>query len=237
MTAETANLVRTLDGRRRGGRAVRVQPAVDPGRRRGRAGRADGAEVHAVRGEDATAYAGARRRASSARAPQITLDDGADLVGAAARRAADAARRASSAAPRRRRPASCGCARWRPRAGCACPVIAVNEARTERAFNDRYGTGQSTLDGILRATNLLLAGRTRRRARLRLDGPRRRACARAAPARTVIVCEVDPLRALEARMEGFEVMPALGGRRARRRLHHRHRRAATCCGARALRAR
>ena len=42
----------------------------------------------------------------------------------------------------------------------ACPVIAVNEARTERAFNDRYGTGQSTLDGILRATNLLLAGRT-----------------------------------------------------------------------------
>ena len=44
----------------------------------------------------------------------------------------------------------------------------------------------------------------------------------------MIVCEVDPLRALEARMEGFEVMPALDGRRARRRLHHRHRRAATC---------
>ena len=48
----------------------------------------------------------------------------------------------------------------RPRAASRCPVLAVNEARTERAFNDRYGTGQSTLDGILRATNLLLAGHT-----------------------------------------------------------------------------
>ena len=89
----------------------------------------------------------------------------------------------------------------------ACPVLAVNEARSERAFNDRYGTGQSALDGILRATNLLLAGRrssssaTAGRAGHRAARPRRR--------RRVIVCEVDPMRALEARMEGFEVMPAL----------------------------
>ena len=86
------------------------------------------------------------------------------------------------------------------------PVIAVNEARAERAFNDRFGTGQSVLDGILRATNLLLAGRPWS-SRLRLDRPRRRA-AGARAGRIVIVCEVDPLRALEARMEGF-FMPSL----------------------------
>ena len=76
-------------------------------------------------------------------------------------------------------------------------------------FNDRFGTGQSTLDGILRATNLLLAGRTRGRARLRLDAAAGWRSARAGAGASVIVCEVDPLRALEARMEGFEVMPAL----------------------------
>ena len=87
-------------------------------------------------------------------------------------------------------------------------MIAVNEARAERAFNDRFGTGQSVLDGILRATNLLLAGQTvvvlgygwtGRGVALRAHGL----------GASVIVCEVDPLRALEARMEGFSVMPAL----------------------------
>jgi adenosylhomocysteinase len=90
----------------------------------------------------------------------------------------------------------------------AVPVIAVNEARAERAFNDRFGAGQSVLDGILRATNLLLAGQTvvvlgygwtGRGVALRAHGL----------GASVIVCEVDPLRALEARMEGFAVMPAL----------------------------
>jgi adenosylhomocysteinase len=89
----------------------------------------------------------------------------------------------------------------------ACPVIAVNEARAERAFNDRFGTGQSVLDGILRTTNLMLAGQTvvvlgygwtGRGVALRAHGL----------GASVIVCEVDPLRALEARMEGFAVMPA-----------------------------
>ena len=92
--------------------------------------------------------------------------------------------------------------------GLVVPVIAVNEARAERAFNDRFGTGQSVLDGILRATNLLLAGQTivvlgygwtGRGVALRAHGF----------GASVIVCEVDPLRALEARMEGFAVMPAL----------------------------
>ncbi|MDQ5834368.1 MAG: adenosylhomocysteinase, partial [Actinomycetota bacterium] len=90
----------------------------------------------------------------------------------------------------------------------SCPVIAVNESRTERTFNDRYGTGQSTLDGILRATNLLLAGRTLVLLGYGVTGKGIAQRARGAGAH-VIVCEVDPMRALEARMDGFEAMPAL----------------------------
>jgi adenosylhomocysteinase len=89
-----------------------------------------------------------------------------------------------------------------------CPVIAVNESRTERTFNDRYGTGQSALDGILRATNLLLAGRTLVLLGYGATGKGIAQRARGAGAH-VIVCEVDPMRALEARMDGYEVQPAL----------------------------
>jgi adenosylhomocysteinase len=87
-------------------------------------------------------------------------------------------------------------------------VIAVNEAMTERVFNDRFGTGQSTLDGILRTTNLLLAGRT---VVVLGYGWTGRGVAQRAHGlgASVLVCEVDPMRALEARMDGFEVMPAL----------------------------
>ena len=84
----------------------------------------------------------------------------------------------------------------------------MNESRTERTFNDRYGTGQSALDGILRATNLLLAGRTLVLFGYGATGKGIAQRARGAGA-TVIVCEVDPMRALEARMDAFEVMPAL----------------------------
>ena len=87
-------------------------------------------------------------------------------------------------------------------------MLAVNESRTERTFNDRYGTGQSALDGILRATNLLLAGQTLVLLGYGASGRGIAQRARGAGA-AVIVCEVDPLRALEARMDGFEVMPAL----------------------------
>jgi adenosylhomocysteinase len=86
--------------------------------------------------------------------------------------------------------------------------MAVNESRTERTFNDRYGTGQSALDGILRATNLLLAGHTLVLLGYGFSGKGIAQRARGAGA-AVIVCEVDPLRALEARMEGFVVLPAL----------------------------
>jgi adenosylhomocysteinase len=89
-----------------------------------------------------------------------------------------------------------------------CPVVAVNEARTERALNDRHGTGQSALDGIIRASHVLLAGQTLVVVGYGWAGQGIAERARGAGA-AVIVCEVDPLRALEARMAGYEVMPAL----------------------------
>ena len=113
--------------------------------------------------------------------------------------------------------------RLQERGALRCPVLAVNEARTERALNDRHGTGQSALDGIVRATNVLLAGQHARRRSATAGRGRASPSAPAAPAPAVIVCEVDPLRALEARMAGYEVMPALEAARARRRVHHRDR--------------
>ena len=152
--------------------------------------------------------------------PQITLDDGADLVtvlhaAGASRRRVGATEETTTGLVRLRR--------WRPRAACV-PGARGQRGLTERAFNDRYGTGQSTLDGIIRATNLLLAGRTVVVLGYGWTGQGVALRARGAGAQ-VIVCEVDPMRALEARMEGFEVMPALEGGRARRRVRHRHRRA------------
>ncbi len=88
------------------------------------------------------------------------------------------------------------------------PIMAVNDAKTKHFFDNRYGTGQSTLDGVIRATNVLIAG-------LRVVVIGYGWCGRGVAMRAkghgahVIVCEVDPLRALEALMDGFEVMPAV----------------------------
>jgi adenosylhomocysteinase len=86
------------------------------------------------------------------------------------------------------------------------PVIAVNDSQTKHLFDNRYGTGQSTIDGILRATNILLAGSTIVVAGYGWCGRGVAMRARGAGA-DVIVTEVDPLRALEARMDGYRVMP------------------------------
>ncbi len=141
------------------------------------------------------------------RAPQITLDDGADLLGAlhAARPDLLAGMLGGT------EETTTGLVRLRAleaEGGLSVPVIAVNEARAERAFNDRFGAGQSVLDGIVRTTNVLLAGQTV--VVLGYGWTGRGVALRAAGfGASVIVCEVDPLRALEARMEGFAVMPAL----------------------------
>src|SRR6478609_9956696 len=201
VTSETAMLVRTLQA---GGAAVALC-ASNPFAIQEDVALALSAEaeVHAG-GPDAWAAGVA---AVVARAPRVTLDDGADLLGALHTARPDlldgmfgGTEETTTGLLRLRSLEASG--------ALAVPVIAVNEARAERAFNDRFGAGQSVLDGIVRATNLLLAGQTvvvlgygwtGRGVALRASGF----------GASVIVCEVDPLRALEARMEGFAVMPAL----------------------------
>jgi adenosylhomocysteinase len=162
----------------------------------------EGVPVLAQRGEDADSYAG-HVGALAGWGPDITLDDGADLLVLLhqwEREVRGGAEETTTGLLRLRRLEREG--------RLTCPVIAVNESRTERTFNDRYGTGQSALDGILRATNLLLAGRTLVLIGYGATGKGIAQRARGAGAH-VIVCEVDPLRALEARMDGYGVMPAL----------------------------
>jgi adenosylhomocysteinase len=206
VTAETANLVRTLIA---GGAEVGLcaaNPLSTQDDVAAALAERHGAQVLGARGESPERY-GEHVDALVAREPRVTIDDGADLIGRIHERHPERAAALLGGTEE----TTAGLLRLRAleREGTlACPVLAVNESRAERAFNDRFGTGQSTIDGILRATNLLLAGRavvvlgygwTGRGVALR---------ARGAGAQ-VIVCEVDPLRALEARMEGYEVMPAL----------------------------
>jgi adenosylhomocysteinase len=162
--------------------------------------------VRAAYGEDAAAYA-AHVRATLEASPQITIDDGADLMVTAHElgestldRLIGGTEETTSGLVRLRRLEYDG--------QLLRPVLAVNEARTERALNDRHGTGQSALDGIVRASNVLLAGHTFVVVGYGWAGQGVAERARGAGA-AVIVCEIDPLRALEARMAGYEVMPAL----------------------------
>ena len=138
---------------------------------------------------------------------EVTVDDGADLLmtahalgGETLERLIAGTEETTTGLVRLRRLESEG--------KLACAVVAVNEARTERALNDRHGTGQSALDGIVRASNVLLAGNTLVIVGYGWAGQGIAERARGAGA-AVIVCEVDPLRALEARMAGYQVMPAL----------------------------
>ena len=103
------------------------------------------------------------------------------------------------------------------------PIVAVNDAETKHFFDNRYGTGQSTLDGIIRATNILLAGKNVVVAGYGWCGKGVAMRARGMGA-SVIVTEIDPMRALEAVMDGFRVMPMDEAAEDRRHLHHRHRR-------------
>jgi adenosylhomocysteinase len=201
ITSETANLVRTLQA---GGADIALCASNPYATQKDvAAALATEAEVHAGGPEEWAAGVAA----VVARSPRITLDDGADLLGALHTARPDGLSDMLGGTEE----TTTGLVRLRAMEAegrLLVPVLAVNEARAERAFNDRFGTGQSVLDGIVRATNLLLAGMTvvvvgygatGRGVALRAHGL----------GASVIVCEVDPLRALEARMEGFAVMPAL----------------------------
>jgi adenosylhomocysteinase len=206
VTAETANLVRTL----RAGGASMALCAANPLSTQDDVAAAlvleDRVEVRARRGEDLDTYV-EHVLALLAGLPQITLDDGADLLVTAHARGGEVVEgliggieETTTGLVRLRRLEEEGTLR--------CPVLAVNEARTERALNDRHGTGQSALDGIVRASNVLLAGNTIVVVGYGWAGQGIAERARGAGA-AVVVCEVDPLRALEARMAGYDVMTSL----------------------------
>jgi len=206
VTAETANLVRVLGA---GGATVALCSAnplsVQDDVAAALVAR-DGVEVRARHGEPLQDYQ--RHVDALARGrPQITLDDGADLL----LRAHELGNGALDQLLGGTEETTTGLVRLRraqERGELRRPVLAVNEARTERALNDRHGTGQSALDGIVRATNVLLAGRSVVVIGYGWAGQGVAERARGAGA-AVIVCEIDPLRALEARMAGYEVMPML----------------------------
>jgi adenosylhomocysteinase len=206
VTAETANLVLAL----KAGGAIASLCSANPLSAQDDVAAAlvadHGVQVRALHGESLDAYA-AHVRALLTGAPQVTIDDGADLMVTAHQVGGEALGQLIGGTEE----TTTGLVRLRrlqDQGTLACPVLAVNEARTERALNDRHGTGQSALDGVIRASHVLLAGHTVVVVGYGAAGQGIAERARGAGG-AVIVCEVDPLRALEARMSGYEVLPAL----------------------------
>jgi adenosylhomocysteinase len=204
VTAETANLVNTLIAAGARTSLCAANPLSTQDDVAAALVISHGVEVRALHGEDLDTYSEHVRTLLEA-GPQITIDDGADLLvtahnGGLLHELIGGTEETTTGLVRLRRLEHDHTLR--------CPVLAVNEARTERALNDRHGTGQSALDGIVRASNILLAGKTLVVLGYGWAGQGIAERARGAGA-AVIVVEVDPLRALEARMAGYEVMPAL----------------------------
>ncbi len=165
-----------------------------------------GIPVFAIRGEDRETYY-KHLKAVIEKKPHIVIDDGADLISTLHREYPDLAERilggmeeTTTGVIRLKAMAKQGVLKF--------PIIAVNDAYTKHMFDNRYGTGQSTLDGILRATNRLVAGSYFVVAGYGWCGKGVAQRARGMGA-NVIVTEVDPIRALEAKMDGFLVMPMM----------------------------
>jgi len=159
--------------------------------------------VFAIRGEDNKTYYKHMNQALDIK-PQITMDDGADLVSTIHSKRKDLMKGIIGGTEE----TTTGVIRLKSMANekvLNYPIIAVNDAKTKHLFDNRYGTGQSTIDGILRATNVLLAGLTFVVAGYGWCGRGVAMRARGSGS-NVIICEVDPLKALEAVMDGFRVM-------------------------------
>src|SRR5262245_16947687 len=163
-----------------------------------------GIPTYAIKGEDEKTYY-QHIEAALANRPNLTMDDGADLVTVLHTQKSDlipnvigGTEETTTGVIRLKAMAKDGALKF--------PVIAVNDSMTKHFFDNRYGTGQSTLDGVIRATNILLAGKT-----VVVVGYGW--CGRGVASRAkglgshVVVTEVDPVRALEALMDGFQVMP------------------------------
>jgi adenosylhomocysteinase len=206
VTAETANLLLALAAGGAGTAVCSANPLSVQDDVAAALVSDHGVEVRAVHGEDLGAYA-EHLRSTLAGLPKVTIDDGADLLMTAHQLRGEVLESLIGGTEE----TTTGLVRLRrleQEGTLACPVVAVNEARTERALNDRHGTGQSAIDGIIRASHVLLAGHTVVIVGYGWAGQGIAERARGAGA-AVIVCEVDPLRALEARMAGYEVMPSL----------------------------
>lgn len=204
VTSETANLAITL----RDGGADVVLCASNPLSTQDEVAaslvRDYGIPTYAIKGEDNATYY-AHLNAALDHKPQITMDDGADLVTQLLTKRTDlvpnvigGTEETTTGVIRLRAMAKDGTLKY--------PVVAVNDALTKHMFDNRYGTGQSTLDGVLRATNLLLAG-------LKVVIAGYGWCGRGVAMRAkglgadVIVTEINPTKGLEAVMDGFRVMP------------------------------
>ena len=158
----------------------------------------------AIKGEDNVTYY-KHIQAGLDHAPHMTMDDGADLVSTLHKERRDLLKNVMGGTEE----TTTGVIRLRAMAADGkldFPVIAVNDAQTKHLFDNRYGTGQSTIDGIVRATNILLAGRNFVVAGYGWCG-RGLAMRARGMGSNVIITEVDPLPALEAVMDGFRVMP------------------------------
>ncbi|MCZ7583013.1 MAG: adenosylhomocysteinase [Deltaproteobacteria bacterium] len=204
ITTETANLARTLAA---GGADVALcasNPLSTQDEAAAYLAVECGLKVYAIKGEDGETYYRHLNQALDLK-PQITMDDGADLVNelhGKRRELVEGVRFGTEET-------TTGVIRLRAMAKdgvLAFPVIAVNDANTKHMFDNRYGTGQSTIDGIIRATNRLIAGSTFVVSGYGWCGRGVAERARGLGAH-VIVCEVNPLRALEATMDGFRLMP------------------------------
>ena len=221
VTSETANLMRTL----KDGGADVVLCASNPLSTQDDVAAAlvDEFEisVFAIKGEDNDTYY-QHIEAAVDHKPQLTMDDGADVIGVLHSHRREQLGDIIGATEE----TTTGVIRLKAleRDGAlGFPVIAVNDALTKHMFDNRYGTGQSTIDGIVRATNILLAGSTFVVAGYGWCGRGVAMRAKGMGAH-VVVTEVDPLRALEAVMDGFQVLPMERGGAGRRHLRHRHRR-------------
>ncbi|MGC9453442.1 MAG: adenosylhomocysteinase [Phycisphaerae bacterium] len=204
VTAETANLARTLAAGGADLLLVASNPLSTQDDVAASLVKDFGVNVQAIKGEDRKTYYSHIQNACKHR-PTVTMDDGADLVNALHGDMSDygdsivaSMEETTTGVIRLRAMADHGVLKF--------PVFAVNDAMTKHLFDNRYGTGQSSIDGIIRATDILMAGKTvvvigygwcGRGVATRAEGA----------GANVIICETDPIRALEAAMDGYRVMP------------------------------
>jgi adenosylhomocysteinase len=204
VTSETANLMRTLQA---GGAEIALcasNPLSTTDEVAASLVADYGVATYAIKGEDHDTYYRHIEQAI-ALSPTLTMDDGCDLVSTLHTRyeslltdVVGGTEETTTGVTRLRAMAADGALRY--------PVVAINDADTKHLFDNRYGTGQSTLDGVLRATNMLVAGSTVVIAGYGWCG--RGVAARASGlGAVVLVTEINPLRALEAAMDGFQVVP------------------------------